>query len=415
MKEFYPIKTSVIPLSLIDENEGQIDGVPANPRFITDEKFEDLKKSITDDPEFMSLNPLKVYPLNGRYVAIGGNMRRKAMEELGYDHVPCIVFSEDTPPDVLKARIMKDNYGYGEWDKTMLAEDWDMADLESWGMDDLIDFNVEDNVGGDEPPKDVEINEGNVETRVKKGDVWVLGNHRLMCGDSTDPNDVAVLMDGEKADLCFTDPPYGVAIGDKNKVKNDGGITENIMNDTLGNEELGNLLVAAFNNIRENCKDDASYYVTSPQGGDMLLFMQSMKDAGLPVRHILIWLKNKATFSMCRLDYDYQHEPILYTWTKSHHCYKNGEFRTSVWEYEKVMKCALHPTMKPIPLVINCIKDSTKEKDLIIDLFGGSGTTIMAAEETKRRCNMMELDPHYCDVILARWEEATGKEAVKVL
>lgn len=145
MKDFYSIKTSIIPLSLIDENEGQIDGVPANPRFITDDKFEDLKKSITDDPEFLSLNPLKVFPLNGRYVAIGGNMRRKAVEELGFKDVPCIVFKPDTPVEILKSRIMKDNYGYGEWDRTMLAEDWDMSELESWGMEDLAESFVENN------------------------------------------------------------------------------------------------------------------------------------------------------------------------------------------------------------------------------------------------------------------------------
>lgn len=143
MKDFYSIKTSIIPLSLIDENEGQIDGVPANPRFITDDKFEDLKKSITDDPEFLSLNPLKVFPLNGRYIAIGGNMRRKAVEELGFKDVPCIVFKPDTPVEILKSRIMKDNYGYGEWDRTMLAEDWDMSELESWGMEDLAESFVE--------------------------------------------------------------------------------------------------------------------------------------------------------------------------------------------------------------------------------------------------------------------------------
>lgn len=147
MSEFYSINTKVIPLSLIDENEGQIDGVPANPRFITDDKFEDLKKSISEDPEFMNLNPLKVFPFEGRYVAIGGNMRRKALEELGYDNVPCIVFKSDTPVEVLRSRIMKDNYGYGEWDKTMLAEDWDMSELESWDMEDLVDSFIEESAG----------------------------------------------------------------------------------------------------------------------------------------------------------------------------------------------------------------------------------------------------------------------------
>lgn len=167
MSEFYSINTKVIPLSLIDENEGQIDGVPANPRFITDEKFEDLKKSISEDPEFMNLNPLKVFPFEGRYVAIGGNMRRKALEELGYDNVPCIVFKSDTPVEVLRSRIMKDNYGYGEWDKTMLAEDWDMSELESWDMEDITDAFIEDVQGQVGENKELDMDEAEDKVTMK--------------------------------------------------------------------------------------------------------------------------------------------------------------------------------------------------------------------------------------------------------
>ena len=256
-----------------------------------------------------------------------------------------------------------------------------------------------------------------VETVCKKGDIWKLGNHRLMCGDSTDAASVALLMDGEKADMCFTDPPYGVSIGDKNATLNSvqpsGRCCENIENDTKSSEELYEILVKAMTNVRENCKDDASYYVTSPQGGELGLMMM-MKDAGLYVRHILIWEKNAPTFSIGRLDYDYQHEPIFYTWTKSHHCYRLGEHRSTIWKYDKPRKCDLHPTMKPVPLVANCMKDSTKEGDTIIDLFGGSGTTLIAAEQLNRKCYMMELDPHYCDVIIARWEKLTGNKAERI-
>ena len=262
-----------------------------------------------------------------------------------------------------------------------------------------------------------------VETVCKKGDIWKLGNHRLMCGDSTDAASVALLMDGEKADMCFADPPYGVSIGTKNKLlkeKVSGGvgnaITEDIENDTASADELHDILVKCMTNVRENCKEDASYFVTAPQGGElcMMMMMMMMMNAGLKVRHVLMWLKNAPTFSLGRLDYDYQHEPIFYTWTKTHHNYRAGKFRTSVWTFDKPRKCDLHPTMKPVGLVSNCMLDTTKEGDNIIDLFGGSGTTLIAAEQLNRRCYMMELDPHYCDVIIARWEKLTGNKAERI-
>ena len=180
----------------------------------------------------------------------------------------------------------------------------------------------------------------------------------------------------------------------------------------MSEAELYDMLKGAFINARESCKEDASYYVTSPQGGSLgLMMMMMMRDAGLEVRHVLMWEKNSATFSLGRLDYDYQHEPIFYTWTKSHHNYRKGENRTTVWKYDKPRKCDLHPTMKPVALVANAIMDGTKEGDVVLDLFGGSGTTLIASEQTKRKCLMMELDPHYCDVIIKRWENLTGQTA----
>lgn len=267
------------------------------------------------------------------------------------------------------------------------------------------------NIIEDEAP---EIQETTV---AKRGDIWQLGRHRLMCADSTDADAWERLMDGEKADMVFTDPPYGVAIGDKNATLNSvqkaGRCCENIEGDTMSEAELYDMLKAAFINVRENCADDACYFVTSPQGGSLgLMMMMMMKDAGLEVRHVLMWEKNSATFSLGRLDYDYQHEPIFYTWTKSHHNFRNGDFRTTVWKYDKPRKCDLHPTMKPVELVANAIMDGTQENMIVLDAFGGSGTTIMAAEQTNRQARLMELDPHYCDVIIKRWENFTGEKAV---
>ena len=270
---------------------------------------------------------------------------------------------------------------------------------------------TESSISEDEPPEPPET------PIAKRGDIWQLGAHRLMCEDSTNAEAWAQLMDGEKADMVFTDPPYGVAIGDKNATLNSvqpsGRCCENIEGDTMTEAELYEMLKSAFINVRENCADDACYFVTSPQGGSLgLMMMMMMKDAGLEVRHVLMWRKNAPTFSLGRLDYDYQHEPIFYTWTKSHHNFRGGENRSTVWDYDKPRKCDLHPTMKPVALVANAILDGTQEGMIVLDAFCGSGTTIIAAEQTNRKARCMELDPHYCDVIIQRWENLTGEKAV---
>ena len=220
--------------------------------------------------------------------------------------------------------------------------------------------------------------------------------------------------------MVFTDPPYGVAIGDKNKTLHEfvGGnqVTENLTNDTLAPDELYQVLKPAFDNLRQNCKEDATYFVCAPLGGDvgLMMMMMMMADAGLRPRHQIVWNKSAATFSLGRLDYDYKHEAILYTWTKKHHNYRISPFRTSVWDIEKPRRCDLHPTMKPVELVAAAMQDGSKEGDVVLDLFGGSGTTLVVAEQLGRKARLMEIDPHYCDVILSRWEQLTGRTATKL-
>ena len=305
------------------------------------------------------------------------------------------------------------NYWSAKYEDALL--DWGVS---GWPTEETTEGTGSGSESGNAQDDDFDEDEGTIEVKCKRGDIWQLGEHRLMCGDSVNLDEVKRLMGGALADMCFTDPPYGVSIGSKNEMLNtvqpSGRCCKNIENDTLSSDELYPVLVAAMTNTRLSCKDDASYYVTSPQGGELGLMMMMMKDAGLTVRHMLIWVKNCATFSLGRLDYDYQHEPIFYTWTKKHHNYRGGENRTTIWQYDKPRKCDLHPTMKPVPLVANCLMDATKEGDNVIDLFGGSGTTLIACEQLKRKCFMMELDPHYCDVIIARWEKLTGKTAIKL-
>lgn len=418
------VKKVSIPLSALFTNVGQIEGLPPNPRLIKDEKFEALKKSLTDDPEMLDLRELIVYPNpdeEGTYVVIGGNMRYNAAKELGLSELPCKILPESTPVEKMRSFIIKDNIAYGEWDMDLLADDWDTEELADLGLDlseewgDVSDLKNENEYEDDLSAEDIE----QVEPVVRYGEIWKMGEHRLMCGDSTNADSMSMLMCGEKADMVFTDPPYGVSIGDKNKMLN--GIQkarrccENIENDNIKTDDLYKILVKAMTNCRECCKENASYYVTSPQGGELgLMMMMMMKDAGLPVRHMLIWEKNSATFSLGRLDYDYQHEPIFYTWTKSHKNYRKGEYRTTIWKYDKPRKCDLHPTMKPIRLIENCLNDATVIGDSVLDIFGGSGSTLIACEQLGRKCYMMEISPHYCDVIIARWETLTGLKAEKL-
>lgn len=368
-----------------------------------------LKESIRD---FRFSQPISV---DADGVVITGHTRLLAAKALGMETVPVIRRSDLTPEQVKALRIADNKVGeLAEWDFDALKvelnglPDFDLTAL-GFDMDELAKVLGSERREGQTDADDVPEVAENDPPKSRRGEVYQCGEHRLMCGDSADSDDWTALMDGEKGDMVFTDPPYGVAIGDKNKMLDEiqygGRIKENIMNDALSIDDLKPILKAAFVNLRENAADDACWFVTSPQGGDLCMMMMMMSEAGVPVRHVLMWRKNTATFSMGRLDYDYAHEPIFYTWTKSHHNFRGGENRTSVWEYDKPRKCDLHPTMKPVELVESAILDGTERGMTVVDAFGGSGTTMIAAEKTGRRARLMELDPHYCDVIRRRWAE----------
>lgn len=387
-----------------------------NAKKHTPEQIEQIVNSIK---AFGMNDPIAVW--GDENVIVEGHGRFMALRSLGEQgEVPCIrldhLTDEQRKAYALAHNQLTMNTG---WDDELLLPEldelgdfFDMGDFgfDLEGEDEHQSTASLDNVLEDDAP---ELED--VVSVCKPGQLWKLGAHRLMCGDSTSASDFEKLMQGDKADMVFTDPPYGVAIGDKNATLNSvqkaGLCCTNIAGDTMSEDNLYEMLKDAFTNVRENCKDDASYYVTSPQGGSLGLMMMMMKDAGLEVRHVLMWRKNSATFSLGRLDYDYQHEPIFYTWTKSHHNYRHGKYRTTVWDFDKPRKCDLHPTMKPVALVANAIMDGTKEGDLVLDAFGGSGTTIIASEQLNRQARMMELDPHYCDVIIKRWENLTGQTA----
>lgn len=384
-------------------------------------------------------------------VIIVGHTRWKAARELGLTSVPVVVAKDLTDDEVRAYRIADNSTGeLATWDESLLAIELEGIDLDMANFGMTNDEHQEAAVDSLDEADD--LDEDAVEARVSEGEVWRLGDHYLMCGSSASREDMARLASQypDEPLFVFTDPPYGVAIGSRNKAINQvapgkgGHVETDIEGDTMSADELRTMLTDAMTNLREICSDECSYYVSAPQGGDLgIMMLEMMRDAGLPVRHNLVWVKSSAAFSMGRLDYDYQHEPIFYTWTKSHrwnggyktsviddvkplekmnktelkelvHALREGRGETSVLRADKPMASRLHPTMKPVKLVGRLMLNSSREGDVVADVFGGSGTTLVAAEQLGRRCLMMELDPHYCDVIIERWQQLTGKTAERV-
>lgn len=385
---------------------------PNNAKKHGSEQIERIKASIS---EFGFLTPCLI---DADFNLIAGHGRLEAAKQLGMKKVPCVSIEGLTEAQ-RKAYILADNRlgELGEWDMELVTDELIALDEMDFDID-LTGFTLPEEIEPVVAEDDDYDFKNKVEHRAAEGDIFQLGKHRLMCGDASCPSDAGLLTEGVLAKMVFTDPPYGVAIGSKNQMLNAvqkaGRQTENILGDTLSTEELYEMLKASFINIREHSAEDCSYYVTSPQGGEIGLMMMMMRDAGLEVRHNLIWKKNTATFSMRRLDYDYQHEPIFYTWTKRHNYYGKGQYHTTIWEFDKPRKCDLHPTMKPVELVAEALLNSSLEGDPVFDFFGGSGTTLIACEQLGRRCYMMEKDPKFVDVIIDRWEQLTGENATKV-
>jgi DNA modification methylase len=372
-----------------------------NPRKITEKGKADLKKSID---KFGLAEPIVI---NTDNVIIGGHARYFVLQERGDTECECYVPERQlTEQECKELNIRLNKNIAGEFDWDILANEFELEDLKEWGFDDKeLSLGFPQDIVEDEAPALDETKEPDS----KLGEVYILGCHRLLCGDATKKEDVEKLMDGKKVDLLLTDPPYGVNLGEKNRFLNSfqraGRNLNDIANDMLKGDELFDTLVVAFSISKENMKDDASFYVTAPQGGELgLMMMMMMMSAGLPVRHVLNWVKNSPTFSMGRLDYDYQHEPILYGWKNKHNFYGGGEHKKSVWTVDKPRSNKEHPTMKPIELMANAILNSTKEEDIVLDPFGGSGSTLIAAEQTGRTCYISEIDPKYCDVIRKRYE-----------
>ncbi len=283
-----------------------------------------------------------------------------------------------------------------EFDFELLNEDFDVKNLNDWGLD--VEIKLDDNeIIEDEIPADVE-------TKCKLGDIWKLGEHKLMCGDSTCITDIETLMGEDLADLLITDPPYNVNYEGKTKDK------LKIVNDKMANNTFREFLQTAFSNADSVMKPGAAFYIWHADS-ERYNFQGACQDAGWRVRQCVIW--NKNIFVMGRQDYQWKHEPCLYGWKDgASHLWAADRKQTTVIDYNKPNKNIEHPTMKPVGLFDYQIKNNTKGADIVLDIFAGSGTTIIASEQNGRKARCMELDPHYCDVIIQRWENLTGKKAV---
>lgn len=356
--------------------------------------------------EFGFINPVIIDKDNG---IIAGHGRVIAAKKEGFKEVPCIRVEHLTEAQK-KAYILADNRlaELSEWDEELLKIE--IEQLEGLDFDiDMLGFDLSDFVY-EENEAESDVSEDDYEEPVPKiakskpGDIYQLGSHRLMCGDSTNEACVNTLMNGALADILITDPPYNVDYH--------GGTAEKltIKNDSMEDAQFRAFLTSAFSCADKVMKPGAVFYIWHADS-EGFNFRASCKGAGWEVRQCLIW--KKSSLVLGRQDYQWQHEPCLYGWKGgAGHLWASDRKQTTILEFEKPKRNDIHPTMKPVKLFDYQICNNTKEKDIVLDLFGGSGTSIIACEQNGRICYMMEYDPCYVDVIIDRWEKITGQKAV---
>ena len=336
-------------------------------------------------------------------VIVAGHTRYKAAKRLKLKEVPCIVADDLTEEQIKAFRLADNKVGeIAEWDFDLLN-----MELESISFD-MSSFGF--NILNEEEGKEIEEDEYDLEEKLKNieepkskyGDIYQLGKHRLMCGDSTKIEDVEKLMNGNKVDLLITDPPYNVNY--------EGGNGLKIKNDNMDNDNFRKFLTDAFSTADSVMKEGAVFYIWHADS-EGYNFRGACFDNNWKVRQCLIW--NKNSMVMGRQDYHWKHEPCLYGWKDgASHLWASDRKQTTILDFDKPTKNAEHPTMKPVKLFDYQIKNNTKKDDIVLDLFGGSGTTLIACEQNGRISYNMELDPKYVDVIIDRWETLTGEKAI---
>lgn len=399
-------------MQIIDKNIDELIPYEKNPRK-NDEAVDKVAASLE---AFGWQQPIVI---DHNDVIVAGHTRWKAAKKLGIKIVP-VKYADELTDEEIKAYRLVDN-------KTAEFAGWDFEalDLELKGLEDIDMSNFGFLLDENDLRNDLknEIIEDDFDATIpqkpksKVGNIYRLGRHRLMCGDSTEINSVEKLMDGIKADLFLTDPPYNVDYNAKEqrlagyrpnkRVKQN--LNTGIRNDKMKDSAFRNFLGQAFDNALKNMKQGAAFYIWYAEW-ETYNFLSACKDVGLDVRQNLVWKKSHLTLG--RQDYQWIHEPCLYGWKSgSSHAWYSDRKQTTVLEFNKPNKNELHPTMKPVALFDYLIKNSSKQGDIVLDLFGGSGTTIIACEQNERCAYVMELDPKYIDVIIKRWEDFTGEKA----
>lgn len=369
-----------------------------NAKLHTDDQVEQIKRSIE---EFGFNDPIAVWHEDE---IIEGHGRLLAVMEMPEIETVPIIRLDDLTDEQRRAYMLVHNKLTMNTDFDFELLDSELSgiidiDMSEFGFDIEIEDEEPDEIIDDEVPEEVE-------TRCKLGDIWQLGNHRLICGDSTDGAVLEKLMDGQKADLYITDPPYNVDYqgGTKDRLQ--------IANDKMDDDSFRQFLKNAFTSADNVMRNGAAFYIWHADR-EVVNFKGACADVNWQVRQTLIWVKNNSTFS--RQDYHYMHEPCLYGWKDgSAHLWASDRKQTTILNFNRPVRSEEHPTMKPVELFAYQISNNTHKNDVVLDSFGGNGTTIIACEQLNRIGHVCELDEHYCDVIIQRWENLTGKKAVKL-
>ena len=391
------MEIKVVKLSEIKSN-------PNNPRIIKDDKFRKLVKSIQEFPKMLEIRPIVV---NADMIVLGGNMRLKACKEAGLKEVP-VIFAHDLTDEEQKQFIIKDNVGFGEWDWDMIANEWDQDQIEEWGLD-IPEFSIKEELEAEED--DYEMPEG-IETDIVLGDLFEIGEHRLLCGDSTDSDAVLKLMNGEKADMVFTSPPYN-------------GNTQTPQGKLYLNNDLDNKTEEDYLNFLDEIKD--SFYIILKSKGIICWnimynnnsrqsFIKNVNrfiDSGLLLNETIIWKKNAIPLSKglsraFEFIFIFQKDELDFSYQDKY------SYNENVWEISNAKtQTEHHKACFPVELPSKGIKIFTKEGMILFEPFTGSGTTMVAAEQLNRKCYGMELDPKYCQVIVDRMKKLDPSLVIK--
>ena len=389
MKTTHPI---MVPLS-------KLKGNPDNPRILRDEKFAKLKKSISDFPDMLNYRAIvAVSQEDGTYMVLGGNMRLKALQDLKIKEAP-VMLADHWSEEQRREFVIKDNVGFGEWDWDQLANGWDTDQLQDWGMDLPVDFGAETNEGLTDPDEVPEVPETPVTVL---GDVWVMGKHRIVCGDSTNAEAVAKCLNGVKPHLMVTDPPYGVEYDPKWRAE--AGVNKNT-------EKMG----VVKNDDRADWTEawalfpgDVAYvWHDALQAGTVA---NSLQACGFDMRSQIIWSKDR--FALSRGHYHWQHEPCWYVVKDGGH-WSGDRKQSTIWNIPSRDDSGHgHSTQKPVECMKRPIENNSSPGQAVYEPFSGSGTTIIAGEMTGRSIHAIELSPAYVDVAVKRWQDFTGQQAV---